>query len=139
MGRKVGDLTLLRHIALPLDMETYSFDVEQIAFTYHNDQGRDFNVHLDPTMGVRLLGENVLPSAVLLGCGWAPDNNRWKWLREGGSMLWQGKYEMRPASSDDVLNLPVEMPAYWHLNDESMESKRVLETPEVCQAMQSLD
>ena len=30
-------------------------------------------------------------------------------------MLWQGKYEMRPASSDDVLNLPVEMPAYWHL------------------------
>ena len=52
MGRKVGDLTLLRHIALPLDMETYSFDVEQIAFTCHNDQGRDFNVHLDPTMGV---------------------------------------------------------------------------------------
>ena len=29
----------------------------------------------------------------------APDNDRWKWLREAGSLHWQGKCEMRPASS----------------------------------------
>ncbi|CAE7310294.1 Parp12 [Symbiodinium natans] len=139
MGRRMGELTLLSRIALPLEMTTYSFDVEQVALTYHNDQGPEFNIHLDPTVGVRLLGEDVLPSAVLLGSGWAPDNPRWKWLREHGNLHWRGKYEMRPASSeDDILNRTVEMPAYWHLNDESMESKRVPETPEVCQAMQSL-
>ena len=108
VGRRMGELTLLSQISLPLEMETYSFDVEQVAFTYHNDQGPEFNIHLDPTVGVRLLGEDVLPSAILLGCGWAPDNHRWKALREHGNLHWQGKYEMRPASlEDDIMNLPL--------------------------------
>ena len=100
MGRRMGELTLLSRIALPREMTTYSFDVEQVALTYHNDQGPEFNIHLDPTMGVRLLGEDVLPSAVLLGSGWAPDNPRWQTLREHGNLHWQGKYEMRPGSGE---------------------------------------
>ena len=98
-GRTICSLTLLNDVVLPLEMETYCFDVEHVAFTYHNDQGPEFNIHLDPAMGVLLLGENVLPSASLQGSGWAPDNPRWAWLREHGNLHWQGKYEMRSAET----------------------------------------
>ncbi|CAE7258218.1 panB [Symbiodinium sp. CCMP2592] len=100
VGRRIGEFTLLKKVALPLEMQTFSFEVEQVAFMYHNDQGEGFDIRIDPAMGVRLLGEDVLPSAALLGCGWAPDNPRWQRLREGGNMAWKGTYEMRPASSE---------------------------------------
>ncbi|CAE7412882.1 panB [Symbiodinium natans] len=100
MGRRIGEFTLLNQVALPLEMETFAFEVEQVAFTYHNDQGEGFDIRVDPAMGVRLLGEDILPSASLLGCGWGPDNTRWQRLREGGNMAWKGRYEMRPASKE---------------------------------------
>ena len=94
-GRRMGELTLLSQIALPLEMAYYSFDVEKLALTYHNDEGVEFNIYLDPAMGVRLLGEDVLPSAVIRR-DWAPDNHRWKLIREHGELCWKGTYEMRP-------------------------------------------
>ena len=78
MGRRIGEFTLLNQVALPLEMETLAFEVEQVAFMYHNDEGEGFDIRTDPAMGVRLLGEDVLPTAALLGCGWAPDNPRWQ-------------------------------------------------------------
>ena len=79
---------------LPPDWKRYSVYAAKVVFEYHNDQGPEFNIHLDPTVGVRLLGEDILPNAVLLGCGWAPDNHRWKLLREHGNLHWQAKYAM---------------------------------------------
>ena len=104
-GHKICDLPLLKSIILPSESTAYCFDVEQVAFTYHNDQGPEHNIHLDTSMGVRLLGEDVLASAVLLGSGWGPDNPRWKWLREHGNLHWQGKYELMPADSARIATL----------------------------------
>ena len=97
-GQDICDLPLLNDIILPLETTAYCFDVEDVALTYHNDQGCGHDIYVDTAMGVRLLGEDVLRSAVLLDSGWDPDNPRWKSLREGGNLAWQGRYEMRPSA-----------------------------------------
>ena len=79
---------------LPTDWQHYSVYAAKVVFEYHNDQGEGSDIRVDPAMGVRLLGEDILPSAALLGCGWAPDNTIWQRLREGGNMAWKGRYEM---------------------------------------------
>eukprot|EP00439_Symbiodinium_sp_Y106_P020473 s4887_g2.t1 len=79
---------------LPIDWQHYSVYAAKVIFEYHNDEGEGSDIRIDPAMGVRLLGEDILPSAALLGCDWAPDNPRWQSLREAGNMAWKGRYEM---------------------------------------------
>ncbi|CAE7204598.1 unnamed protein product [Symbiodinium sp. CCMP2592] len=101
-GREVCNLTLLDEIILPTEWTTYCFDVEQAALTYHNDEGCDFDIHIDTAMGVCLLGQDVLPSAISVDSGWAPDDDRWRLLRECGNLQWQGRYEMKPSSNTSL-------------------------------------
>ncbi|CAJ1360445.1 unnamed protein product [Effrenium voratum] len=133
-------VSLLKEISLPVKPEVFCFDVSQVAFTYHNDEGPEFNIHVDTAQGVRLLNENILGSAVLIGNNWGPengDNFRWRALRNDGTFAWRGKYEMTPRSTFEVMEAPVQMPTYWQVDHTSL-SKRVQETPETCDAIQEL-
>ena len=136
-------VTLLKEISLPVKSEMFCFDLSQVAFTYHNDQGFGIDIHVDPEKGVRLLNENILGSAVLIGNKWDPDNFRWRALRMDGMFCWRGKYEMTPRSTLKDMDVPVpvqmvQMPTYWQVVDQSCLSKRVQETPKTCEAIQEL-
>ena len=138
-GGQTWTVSLLKEISLPVKPEVFCFDVSQVAFTYHNDEGPEFNIHVDTAQGVRLLNENILGSAVLIGNNWGPengDNFRWRALRNDGTFAWRGKYEMTPRSTFKVMEA-VQMPTYWQVDHTSL-SKRVQETPETCDAIQEL-
>ena len=66
-GASVGT-RFAKEVRLPTDWKHYSVYAAQVVFEYHNDQGTDFNIRLDPAMGVRLLGEDVLPNAAMPAC-----------------------------------------------------------------------
>ena len=143
-GAHLCTATLLDTISLGLDDQSFRFDLSHVAFQYWNDTGRDHCIKIDPGPGVQLLGENILPSAVLVGHSWgAPSegNPRWRWLRTDGTFAWQGRYEMIRSEidrNDPVMSLPVELPDYWAAEAENVPSRRLPESPEVIQAVQKL-
>ena len=92
---------------LPGAWQRYCLYASQVVLEYHNDEGPDHDIHLDSAMGVRVLGENVLPNADLLGSGCAPDNPRWRWLRQSGNLHWRGKYVKTRTSSRRLLEFRV--------------------------------
>ena len=143
-GDHLCTTTLLEKISLGLESQSFRFDLSQVAFHYHNDTGRDHLIKIDPGLGVQLLGENLLPSAVYMGNWWGPPsegNPRWRWLRTDGTFAWQGRYEMTPSHidwNDPVMSLSVELPEYWAAEGESVPSRRLPESAEVIQAVQKL-
>ena len=142
-GQTLCKVVLLDQIALSSEPEEFCFDVPQITFTHHHKaekKSSDDVICIDVEKGVSFLGENILPSATLIGNNWSSENPRWSWIREKGWMCWEGKYEMRTSrcAHDDIGNLSIEMPSYWKVEDGHMASRRIQETSATCQAIQSL-
>lgn len=102
-GDHLCTTSLVEKLSLGLESKSFSFDLSVVKFHYHNDKGKDYDVKIDPEMGVQLLGKDLLPSVVLMGHKWGPPsagNPRWGHLRENGNFAWKGRYEMIPVMED---------------------------------------
>lgn len=58
------------------EWKSFSVYIDKVTFEYHNDTGSDHNIVIDAEKGVQLLGQNILPSAQLVGAKWEASNPR---------------------------------------------------------------
>ncbi|CAE7574015.1 Parp12 [Symbiodinium natans] len=103
---------------LPSTWVQFSVYLASVVFVYHEDEAEESNapnavaagggIHLDLKNGVSLLGENILPSAIMTGEeGKGSNMSNQKHLREEGRMSSPGAYEMRPSLSFGTAGSPL--------------------------------